>query len=95
MAQSHVYTVRMVRPDRFTTKTRKLFLSEKPASHSLTQLTAYLTHTLFSDSERGGLGTVYEVTEKIHGKQDRHWFVVRTSSGYSTINQLVGTRSSF
>lgn len=94
MAQSHIYVVRMVRPDRIRPKTRRLFLSEKPSSYSTTQLTAYLTHTLFSDNERGGIGTVYEVTETANGSTSR-WFVIRTASGYSTINQLVGTRSSF
>lgn len=60
--------------------TRRLFGTKLPETKSNRQLAGYLTHILFADSERGGVGTIYHVTTTRYGVP-RSFSVRRTADG--------------
>lgn len=68
--QTVQYTVTMQRPDRVKRVTRQLFGTAPANVSSLRQLASYLTHVLYADRERGPVGTIYHVTERIGDSLD-------------------------
>lgn len=80
MAQTASYEVRMIRPDRTRAVIRRYFDVARIPVVSSIQLAGFLTHKLFADTERGGAGTFYTITERV-GDSVQVYTVRRTSDG--------------